>query len=66
MPARPCAPPPRQAARIPLWIVALLLFVAVRPAARLLHNVPEARTGMTAGSCAALLPYSRAEQLPLD
>lgn len=50
MPACPCAPPPRQAARIPLWIAALLLFVAVWLAARILHNVTEALTGMTAGA----------------
>lgn len=35
--------------RPPLWMVAILLFVAVWLSARILHNITDALTGMTAG-----------------
>lgn len=46
---RATRPPPPAAGRIPPWIVAFLLFVAVWLGARILHNITDALTGMTAG-----------------
>lgn len=54
MPVRPrTTRPPRHAGRIPLWIAALLLFVAVWLGARILHNVTEALTRIASGPPAA-------------
>ena len=41
--------PPQEAGHIPLWIVAILLFVAVWLGAHILHNITDALTGMIAG-----------------
>lgn len=59
--------PPQEAGHIPPWIAALLLFIAVWLAARILHNVTEALTRMASSPpplSAGLTPPGRSPTGP--